>query len=70
MSIILYMKTVDELAVYLLLSYRRAEKIFAKAKDYLDAEIVDKYPACEYLLSKALAICPMHATKNLSSYYL
>ena len=63
------LKTV-ELAVCTCFSYRRAEKIFAKAKDYLDAEIVDKYPACEYLLSKALAICPMHATKNLSAYYL
>ena len=64
------MKTVSGLSVYLLLSYRRAEKIFAKAKGYLDAEIVDKYPACEYLLSKALALCPMNVTKSLSSYYL
>lgn len=56
--------------MHLLLSCRRAERIFARAKEYLDAEIAEKYPVCEYLLSKALAICPMHATSNLSSYYL
>jgi len=49
---------------------RRAEKIYARVRKYLEEETLESFRICELLLNKALAICPLHATAKLSAYYL